>query len=273
MNDNLISWLSVFLLGIVEGLTEFLPISSTGHLIVVAHFLGEESKSIKLFEVVIQLGAILAVCWHYRKRLLDIVTTKHSLRAEPTRLVIKLFIAFLPAAVLGLLFYDYIKAYLFSVKTVAIALIIGGIIIIVVERYNIKQRFTSVESLKFSDAFAIGCFQAIALFPGASRSGSTIIGGLLWGVNRKTATEFSFLLALPTMFAAVFYDLYKNTDILNAQLIVHILVGLFISFCSALVAIKTLLHFISKYKFTIFGWYRIALGTIILILLSNTNSL
>lgn len=268
MEDHAIAWSSVVVLGVIEGLTEFLPISSTGHLIVAAHFLEDNTPALKLFEVVIQLGAILAVCWHYRDKFLPIFYEKPSLQNPSTRLVLNLLIAFMPAAVLGLLFYSFIKTHLFSPVTVGVALVVGGAIIILVERQPRPPRITCLQDIKPRDAFIIGCFQSLALFPGTSRSGATIIGGLLWGLNRQLATEFSFLLAMPTMFAAVFYDLYKNTAILDAQLGAHILGGLSVSFIVALITIKTLLKFVAKYKFTVFGWYRIAFGVMILILIS-----
>ena len=196
-------WLSAIALGLVEGLSEFLPISSTGHLIIAAHWLGENSESAKLFEVVIQLGAVLAVCWEYRRRLWNMAFAIGRPKSPDGQLAFVIFLAFLPAAFLGLLLHGVIKAHLFSPKTVAAALIVGGVAILWVENLKISPRINTLNRLGFLDALVIGVAQSLALFPGISRAGATIIGGMLWGLERRCATEFSFLLALPTMFAAV----------------------------------------------------------------------
>lgn len=259
MSDGLTGgWSSVVILGLVEGLTEFLPVSSTGHLIVIGHLLGEHSEEAKVFDIFIQLGAILAVGWHERRRLVRMFCNLPS-----SRLALNLAIAFMPAAVLGLLFHGLIKAHLFSPFVVAGALIVGGVVIIVVERRRITPRITDVEDLRPRDALVIGLAQALALFPGVSRAGATIIGGVLWGVQRRAATEFSFLLALPTMFAAVFYDLSKNWQLLNPSFALELLVGAAISFVAALLVIRALLRFVSAHDFTLFGWYRVGFGVII----------
>ena len=200
-------WQSVVILGLIEGITVFLPISSTGHLIVAAHMLGETGNAATVFEVVIQLGAIAAICWHYRQRLLAMARALGDMQHPATRLALQLIVAFLPAAALGLLLHGTIKMYLFSPHTVAIALIVGGIIIIGVERKPRQPRIHRLEELSYRDALLIGCAQSLALFPGVSRAGATIVGGLLRGLERKSAAEFSFLLALPTMTAAAAYDL------------------------------------------------------------------
>ena len=260
-------WLHAVILGVVEGITEFLPVSSTGHLIVAAHWLGEHSDAAKLFEVVIQLGAILAVCWHYRLRLWQTARATFR-RGEPLPpLWINLFVAFLPAAVLGLLFYDVIKQYLFSPQSVAVALIIGGIVIIIAERKPRRPRIEEVDNIRPRDALVIGLAQSLALFPGVSRAGATIIGAMLWGVGRRAATEFSFLLALPVMFAATGYDLLRNYHLLHWQFAGQIICGFAVSFISALVVIRALLAFVSRYNFTPFGYYRIVFGALVLLAL------
>ena len=260
-------WLHAAILGVVEGVTEFLPVSSTGHLIVAAHWLGENSESAKLFEVVIQLGAILAVCWHYRLRLWQTARATFR-RGEPfPPLLTNLFIAFLPAAILGLLFYSLIKAHLFSPLTVAVALIIGGVIIIIAERKPRRAKIEEVDDIRPRDALVIGLAQSLSLVPGVSRAGATIIGAMLWGVSRRAATEFSFLLALPVMFAASGYDLLRSYHLLHWQLAGEILCGFAVSFISALIVIRALLIFIATRNFTPFGYYRIIFGAIVLLTL------
>ena len=266
-------WAGILLLGAVEGLTEFLPVSSTGHLIVVAHFLDKTTDADKLLEVVIQLGAISAVGYQYRNILaawVEIFTAKIR-RAPPnpsaannTALLINLIIAFLPAAVCGFLFYGIIKEYLFSPRSVGLALLVGGIVIIWAEKQKPPPRLNQLHALTRKDAVIIGCCQTLALVPGVSRAGATIIGAMLWGVERRTATEFSFLLALPTMFAASFYDLLKNRDLLNWALAGDIAVGFVAAFLSALLVIRLLIRYVSRHDFTPFGWYRIFFGAAVL---------
>ena len=257
-------WINAVILGVVEGLTEFLPVSSTGHLIVVAHWLGETSKEAKLFEIVIQMGAMVAICWHYRWRLWDMLRHLPNPASPAFALMLQLIVAFIPAAVLGLLFHGAIKKYLFSPGTVAVALMLGGVVIIVVERRRHSPRVSGLEGMRFSDAFIIGLAQSLALFPGVSRAGATIIGGILRGLDRKTATEFSFLLALPTLFAASVFDLWQNADLLNLAFAGEILCGFTVAFVSALVTVRWLLHYVTRYKFTVFGWYRLIFGAIVL---------
>ncbi len=268
MSDGLSGgWQSAVILGLVEGLSEFLPISSTGHLIITAHWLGENSETAKLFEIVIQLGAILAVCWEYRRRLWNMGLAIHKPHTLDGQLAYILLLAFLPAAFFGLLLHGLIKEYLFSPQTVAMALIVGGVVILAVERRQLVPRINNLNQLRFRDALVLGFAQSIALFPGVSRAGATIIGGMLWGLNRRCATEFSFLLSLPTMFAAVGYDLWKNQELLNWQAASDIAIGFIVSFIVALVVIRAMLAYVSRHNFAPFGWYRIAFGIIVLTVL------
>lgn len=265
-------WSSAVILGVVEGITEFLPISSTGHLIVVAHLLEETSAEAKLFEIVVQAGAMVAVCWHYRQKLWTLLRHAADRHSPSFRLASHLVVAFIPAAVLGLLFHGAIKQHLFSPQSVAVALIVGGVVIIVVERRQHTPRVAGLEEMRVTDALIVGLAQSVALFPGVSRAGATIIGGMLRGLDRKTATEFSFLLALPTLFAASLFDLWKNADLLNAAFVGEILVGFVVAFFSALAAVRWLLRYVARHKFTAFGWYRLAAGGVILFLFSAPNA-
>ena len=252
------------ILGIVEGLTEFLPISSTGHLILVGDLLDFNDEKGKVFEIVIQLGAILAVCWEYRAKIREVVSGIGR-REDANRFVLNLFIAFLPAAILGLLFIKTIKHYLFHPVPVALAFIVGGVLILWAERRQHVVDVERVEDMDWKHALKIGLAQCLALIPGTSRSGATIIGGLLFGLSRKAATEFSFFLAIPIMFAATFYDVYKHRDILHFDDIGLFAVGFITAFVSALLAIRGLLRYISHHDFTVFAWYRIVFGVIVLI--------
>ncbi len=256
--------LKALLLGIVEGLTEFLPISSTGHLILVSDLLDFNDEKGKVFAIVIQLGAILAVCWEYRVKIAGVVTNIGS-HEDANRFVLNLFIAFLPAAILGLLFIKTIKQYLFHPVPVATAFIIGGILILWAERRKHVVDVERVEDMDWKHALKIGLMQCLALIPGTSRSGATIIGGLFFGLSRKAATEFSFFLAIPIMFAATFYDVYKHYEILHFDDIGVFVVGFVASFISALLAVRGLLRFISHHDFTVFAWYRIGFGIIVLV--------
>jgi undecaprenyl-diphosphatase len=252
------------ILGIVEGLTEFLPVSSTGHLILVGQLLGFNDDKGKVFEIAIQFAAILAVVWEYRSRLAHTLT---SITSEPasSRLTINLIVAFLPAAILGFLFLKQIKSYLFNPIVVASAFIIGGFLILWAERRQHVIHAESIDDMTWRDALKVGFAQALAMIPGTSRSGATIIGGLFFGLSRRAATEFSFFLAIPTMFAATFYDVYKNRDLFSMDDIALFAVGGTVSFISAFMAVRGLIRFISRHDFTIFAWYRIAFGIIVLI--------
>jgi undecaprenyl-diphosphatase len=252
------------ILGVVEGLTEFLPVSSTGHLILAGQLLGFNDDKGKIFEIAIQFAAILAVVWEYRVRLWHTVL---GLKSEATsqRLAFNLIIAFLPSAILGFLFLKQIKFYLFNPTVVASALIIGGVIILWAERRQHTLHAETVDEMTWKDALKVGFAQALAMIPGTSRSGATIIGGLFFGLSRKTAAEFSFFLAIPTMFAATFYDVYKNRDLFSVDDIGLFAVGSIVSFISAFFAVRGLIHFISKHDFTVFAWYRIVFGILVLV--------
>ena len=251
------------ILGLVEGLTEFLPISSTGHLILAGDLLDFNNERGKLFEIVIQSGAILAVCWEYRKRLWQVVTGLPSQR-EARQFVLNVAVAFLPLAVLGLAFGKVIKAHLFQPLPVALAFIVGAFIIIWAEKRPHKIHIESVDQMKVGDALKLGLAQACALIPGTSRSGATIIGGLLFGLSRKAATEFSFFLAIPTLIIATLYELYKERALLNLDDIGMWAVGFVSAFISAFICVRWLLRFISNHDFTVFAWYRIVFGVIVI---------
>ena len=262
-------YLSAILLGIVEGLTEFLPISSTGHLILADRLLGLEGPESKLFDIVIQLGAILAVCWVYRERLFRAAT---GLLTEPPaqRFVANIVIAFLPAAFAGVFLYRIIKDFLFSPWVVAVSLIIGGILILLIERVRPRPRIDDIETMSLGTAVAIGCCQVLAMIPGVSRAGATIMGGLMLRVDRPAATEFSFFLAIPTMLGASVYDLYKNRAILSFDGAVLIVIGFVVAFIAALFVVRRLVDYVSRHGFGVFAWYRIVVGAIALLGLALT---
>lgn len=256
--------LKALILGIVEGLTEFLPISSTGHLIIVGSLLGYTDDQSKVFKIVIQLAAILAVCWYYRERVVRVVG---GLKSDPVqqRFAALLMVGFMPAAVLGLMFHSTIKTYLFNPLTVAGALIAGGVLILFIERKAHQPRVDHVDDMRWQDALKVGFAQAMAMFPGVSRSGATIMGGLIFGLSRKAATEFSFFLAIPTMFAATAYDVYKNWSLLHAADLPVFAVGFIASFVAAMLTVKALLRYVSNHDFTLFAWYRIVFGLLVLL--------
>lgn len=255
--------IKALILGIVEGLTEFLPISSTGHLILAGDLLDFNDDRGKLFEIVIQSGAILAVVWEYRARIAGVLTGLGKDRLA-NRLTLNLAIAFLPLAVLGLLFKKAIEANLFKPVPVALAFIVGAFVILWAERREHKIRVETVDDMTPLDALKLGFAQAFALIPGTSRSGATIIGGLLFGLSRKAATEFSFFLAIPTLFAATAYNLYKERALLNADDLGMWAVGFVSAFISAFLCVRWLLRYISSHDFTAFAWYRIAFGIVVL---------
>jgi undecaprenyl-diphosphatase len=255
--------LKALVLGIVEGLTEFLPISSTGHLILAGDLLGFTGEKAKVFEMVIQTGAMLAVIWEYRARFASVLG---GLGSDPAarKFVVNLLIAFTPAVVLGLAFGSYIKAHLFKPVPVALAFIVGAFVILWAERRQRVPRVISVDDMTWLDALKVGCAQAVALIPGTSRSGATIIGGMLFGLSRRAATEFSFFLAVPTLMAAGAYDFYKNRELFSWDDAGLFAVGSVSAFISAFVCVRWLLRYIATHDFTIFAWYRIAFGLIVL---------
>jgi undecaprenyl-diphosphatase len=256
--------IKAFILGVVEGLTEFLPISSTGHLILAGDLLNFNDDKAKLFTIVIQVGAILAICWEYRSKIASVLSGLTSER-QAQKFVLNLVIAFMPLATLGLLFGKHIKAALFKPMPVALAFIVGAFVIIWAEKREHKIRVDSVDDLSPLDALKLGIAQAFALIPGTSRSGATIIGGLLFGLSRKASTEFSFFLAIPTLVMASAYDLYKHRDLLNIENdALSFVVGLIAAFISALLAVKGLLRYISHHDFIIFAWYRIIFGLVVI---------
>jgi len=254
-------------MGIVEGLTEFLPISSTGHLILAGSLLDFTGDKVKVFEIVIQAGAMLAVIWEYRVRIGSVLTGLFTER-RAQRFALNLVVAFLPAAALGFLFNTRIKAVLFAPAPVALAFIIGGFVILWVEKRqrlaSAPARIDSVDDMTVMDAFKVGCAQAFALVPGTSRSGATIIGGMLFGLSRKAATEFSFFLAIPTLLAATVYSLYKERALLSAADVPMFTVGTIAAFVSAFLCVRWLLRYISTHDFTVFAWYRIVFGLLVL---------
>ncbi len=249
-------------LGVVEGLTEFLPVSSTGHLIVVGDALGFTGDKAKTFEVFIQLGAILGVMWHYRHKVTRLLFGLH--RAPEQRFAINLLIAFLPAAIVGVLAHQQIKAYLFSPVTVAVALIAGGFAIMIIEWLPRRDRVTSLDQVTPGDALKIGVAQVLSLFPGVSRAGATIMGGLVMGLSRTTATEFSFFLAMPTMFAATLFELSTNSHLLDAADAWQFAAGFLMAFLTALGIVKAFLVYVSHHNFMPFAWYRIGFGLLVL---------
>ncbi len=251
------------LLGILEGLTEFLPVSSTGHLIIFGDLLNYTDERSKVFKIVIQLAAILAVCWDYRDRVID-VAAGLGRDARANRFVLNLLVGFLPAAVLGLAFYKIIKGYLFNPLTVATALIAGGLVILWIERRSYHPRIDSVDEMRWHDALKVGFAQAMAMVPGVSRSGATIMGGLLLGLSRKAAAEFSFFLAIPTMLAATAYDVFKNRALLSLDDATVFAVGFVFSFIAAMVAVRAFVRYVSHHSFAPFAWYRIAFGLFVL---------
>ena len=270
MTEQTIYLWKAFFLGIVEGITEFLPISSTGHLILFGDWISFESNEAKVFEVVIQLGSILAVVWIFRHRLFQMV--RGTLRLEPVEVAFtrNLLIAFLPSAIIGLLFIKAIKALFFHPSVVVVTLVLGGLIMLWVERKRPANsadapanQVQTIEKITWKQALIVGCAQCLAMVPGTSRSGSTIIAGMLSGIQRKTATEFSFFLAIPTMLAAAVYDFYKHAHLLSQQDMLAIAVGFVSAFVCALVVVRAILVFVSRHTYRAFAWYRIALGLVV----------
>lgn len=267
---DLLLLLKAVILGVVEGLTEFLPISSTGHLILVGSLLNFNDEKGKVFEIVIQFGAILAVCWEFRVKIAQVIAGLGS-DVKARRFAVNVIVACIPAVVLGLLFGKHIKAVLFNPIVVATAFIIGGVIILLVERHNRGNveagklpRVNSIDDLSLTDALKVGFAQCLALVPGTSRSGATIIGGMMFGLERRVATEFSFFLAIPILFGATVYELYKSRSILAVDDIGLFGVGFVAAFISAFICVRWLLRYIASHDFTAFAWYRIAFGLLVL---------
>jgi undecaprenyl-diphosphatase len=260
---NIILLLKAVALGAVEGLTEFLPISSTGHLILAGDLLNFEDDKAKVFQIVIQTGAMFAIIWEYRQRFAGAIT---GLTSDPAarRFVLNLLVAFIPAALLGFLFGDFIKINLFAAVPVAFAFIAGGLVILAVERSGRTARVASVDEMTPADALKVGLAQCAALIPGTSRSGATIIGAMLFGLSRRAATEFSFFLAVPTLIAAGAYDFYKHRHLFDASDLTLFGVGLITAFASAFACVRWLLRYIVSHDFTPFAWYRIVFGAVVL---------
>ncbi|WP_444815121.1 undecaprenyl-diphosphate phosphatase [Stutzerimonas frequens] len=258
-------WIAVqaLILGVVEGITEFLPVSSTGHQIIVADLIGFGGERALAFNIIIQLGAILAVIWEYRRKIIDVVVGLPRER-QAQKFTANLLVAFMPAVVLGVAFADLIHEYLFNPITVATALVIGGIVMLWAERREHAIRAETVDDMTWTLALKVGFAQCLALVPGTSRSGSTIIGGLLFGLSRKAATEFSFFLAMPTMVGAAVYSGYKYRDLFQPGDFAVFAIGFVTSFIFAMLAVRALLKFIGNHSYAAFAWYRIGFGLLIL---------
>lgn len=264
--DMTLIWKTV-LIGVVEGLTEFLPVSSTGHIILAERLLHFEGPPGKVFEIVIQLGAILAVCVLYRAKIWSTMVGVTQRQPRAMRFAGAIVLAFLPAAIIGVTIHKYIKSVLFIPWVVAVALIVGGFAILAIERYAQRPRIKSVDDIDLKTALIIGFCQCLAMVPGVSRSGATIMGARVFKVDRATATEFSFFLAMPTMIGATVYDLYKNWSTLDWHAGAVIALGFVAAFISALLVVGAFVRFVSRHGFGIFAWYRIAIGSLALVLL------
>lgn len=260
------SIVQALLLGLLEGLTEFIPVSSTGHILLAGHFLGFESTG-KAFEVLIQLGAILAILSVYFGRLWKILVSLPS-DARARRFVLGVLAAFLPAAVIGALAHDFIKTVLFETPMlICIMLVLGGLVLLWIDRLDLKPRYHDAMDFPLSLCVGIGLFQCLAMIPGTSRSGSTIVGSLLLGADKRSAAEFSFFLAMPTMAGAFAYDLFKNRDVLSAADLPVIVVGFIAAFIAAIFVVRALLDYVSRYGYALFGWWRLVVGGLGLIAL------
>ena len=261
--DLTLIWKTV-LIGVVEGLTEFLPVSSTGHIILAEELLHFQGPPGKVFEIVIQLGAILAVCFLYRLKLWNTAMGVLERDARAIRFAVEVVVAFLPAAVVGVAAHKYIKSVLFNPMVVAIALIVGGVAILIIERFAQRPRIKTIDDVDLKTAFLIGLCQCLAMVPGVSRAGSTIMGARVFRVDRATAAEFSFFLAMPTMIGATVYDLYKNWSTLSWEGGGVIALGFVAAFISAGLVVGAFVRFISRHGFAVFAWYRIAVGALAL---------
>ena len=255
--------LKTIILGVIEGFTEYLPVSSTGHLIIVAELLNFNAVPEKIFEITIQLGAILAICVIYYKKFYNIAISLHN-NQESQKFVLNLIIAIIPAIIIGYFAHNLIKTLLFSTTIVAISLIIGGIIMIIIDKINFEKKYYHIETTPKNIALKIGLFQCLAMIPGTSRSGATIIGGVYLGLSKKAATEFSFFLAIPTILGATIFDIANNGTIFFDYLSL-IMIGFVTAFISALIVVVKFVEFIRKFGFSPFGYYRIILGILILL--------
>lgn len=261
------SLLHAIILGIVEGLTEFIPVSSTGHLIITQELLGYPKEKFDVLVFIIQLAAILAICVLYFQRLLRVLI-EFPTNPEARRFVFVIAIAFVPSVVLGLLLDDFMKAHLFSSWVVATALLVGGVIILVIERSLGAARYHDASQVPYGLALAIGFCQAISMIPGVSRAGATIMGAVALGLDRRAAAEFSFFLAIPTMLGASLLDIYKGWDQLDGSLALDIAVASLAAFVTAIVVVKAFVSYLGRHTFMPFGWYRIAAGILMLVLLA-----
>lgn len=262
--------LKAVVMGLVEGATEFIPVSSTGHLILAADWLGfDRWHGAETFEVFIQLGAILAVVWLYRAKILGVLGSA-TRKEKSRRLIVNLVIAFLPAALIGFLIHDFIKEKLFNPVVVAVSLVVGGVVILLIEAWHRRVNTESMDDIRPREALGVGLCQILSLIPGTSRSGSTIMGGVALGLSRVAATEFSFFLAIPIMFMATLYDLYKARHGLSGADAPVFAVGFVVSFISALLVIRWLIRFVASHSFRGFAWYRIVFGVILLALYWKT---
>ena len=254
-------WLTAILLGLVEGLTEFIPVSSTGHLLLTKEVLGLADEPWNTFIVMIQLGAILAVVALYFARLWKVLMGLPGKDPAARRFTLSVLLAFLPSAVIGLLFHDFIKTVLFNPTIVCISLVIGGFALIALERWAPKPRIEDAMTFDWKTSLGIGLWQCLSIIPGVSRSGATIVGGLLQGVDKKAAAEFSFFLAIPTMVGAFVLDFWESRDLMTAEFLPVLAIGFVVSFVSGLVIVKTLIDFVGKHGFAPFAWWRIVVGT------------
>lgn len=259
--------LAALFLGVLEGLTEFIPVSSTGHILLAGHFIGFESSG-KTFEVVIQLGAVLAVLSVYATKLWAVFSAApHDPVARRT--ILSVLIAFLPAVFIGVLAHDFIKTVLFeSPRLISVMLILGGIVLVFVDRIAPQPRYDDAMRLPLGMALKIGFIQCLAMIPGVSRSGATIVGALMLGADKRTAAEFSFFLSMPTMGGAFAYDLYKNRDVLDSGAVGEIAIGFVAAFIAAVLVVKWLLGYVSRHGYALFGWWRIIVGAVALVALS-----
>ncbi len=264
---ELLTLLHAMFLGVLEGLTEFLPVSSTGHLILFVDLLGFRGPPGRVFEVAIQFGAILAICWVYREKLLRVAAGLFARDADSIRFTAAVLLAFVPAVVIGVLLHGFIKGVLFTPWVVAVALVVGGIAILFIERNRPPPFYDAIERMPLAVPLIIGIAQTLAMIPGVSRAGATIMSALLLRVERRTATEFSFFLSIPTMLGAAVYDLYKNRDTLTFDGAAVIAIGFVFAFIAAMLVVRWVIAFISRHGFEPFGWYRIVLGVVMIAVL------